>query len=513
MATYPVTGGDDAGLLDAVNYAVSGPSGIGQQLQGFSSSEGTRLTGNFNVPFTNNGNFLPTAAVLYVEPIPLSTSEWLDDYTWKYTFTATQFYPPFALGAGVSISGVTPSEYDSIAGITANRFRRTGVVECSTDYVILRSSEPLPNPGVVGTGGDAGLWVTSDPDPNTGGTGAVINTDANAIVSVDAGNNLVSVTGQLYLAPFDYAVFETNYPLNVPGMSVYVKLNRYRATNTGTVAIPQYSYEFDAVIASEQIYSADLTAYTQGVPTSYNIISGTSGPASIGSYNAFPISTTGDGTGGSIFVDVIANSTNYTTSLDNLQTYGGGNYAIGDQVTFSGAELGGSQPANDLVLEVATLGGTGDINLFNSVTGTSDPTSAGTYTNVNPSSTSGSGTGAQITLITTTAGTAYNTGSTITITNGGSGYKVGDTLTFDGLLLGGLSGINDLVFKVFYVSSTGDIEAPESLTIFTPIVDAPPSGLYQYIIQVEVNVDYGAQVAVKSMFVGRRSLTAQVIKK
>jgi hypothetical protein len=419
MATYPVTGGDDASLLDAVNYAVSGPSGIGQQLQGFSSSEGTRLTGNFNVPFTNNGNFLPTAAVLYVEGIPLSTSEWLDDYTWKYNFTTTQFYPPFALGAGVSITGVTPSEYDSNVGTTANRFRRTGVVECSTDYVILRSSEPLPNPGVVGTGGFASLWVTSDPDPNTGGTGALINTDANAIVSVDAGNNLVSVTGQLYLAPFDYAVFQTDYPATVPEIAVYVKLNRYRATNIGTVAIPEYSYEFDTTIASQRIYQDSLTEYSYGVPTSYNIVSGTSGPSSMGFYPGVQAdSTTGDGTNAMIWLYIVADSTDYTTSIDDLLVDGGGNYAVGDQLTFGGQQLGGTTPDNNLVLEVASI--------------------------TNP----------------------------------------------------------------------GDITVPESLTIFTPIVDTPPSGLYQYIIQVQVEIpDLYAQVAVKSMFVGRRSLTAQIIKK
>ena len=416
MASYPISGGDDESLLDAVNYAVSGPSGLGQQLAGFSDSVSTRLTGNFNEPWTNAGTFLPTAAVLYVAPIALSLSEWLDDYTWKYTFTTTQSYPPFALGAGVTITGVTPSEYDS----TINRFRRVGVVECSTNYVILRDSNPLPNPGTTGTGGFASLWVTSDPDPNTGGTGAVINTDANAIVSVDAGNNLVSVTGQLDLAAFDYAVFQTDYPATVPEIAVYVKLNRYRATNTGTVAIPKYSYEFDTTIASQQIYGATLTQYSYGVPLTYNFVSGTS--------------------------------------------------AVG---------------------------------------------SAGIYTSVESTATSGSGTNANISLDIVTDGTAYSTGSTILSVDGGGNYAVGDTVTFSGNQLGGTTPTDDLVLEVATVADPGDITAPESLTIFTPIVDAPSlSGLYLYIIQVQVeSPDLYAQVAVKSMAVRRRSLTAQVIKR
>jgi hypothetical protein len=398
MATYPISGGDDASLLDVVNYVASGPSGVGQQLEGFSDYNSLQLTGNYRIPYT------ASTAKLYVAPIALSTAEWLDDYTWKYTFASTQPDVPFALGNGVTISGVTPSDYD-------DTFSRIGVVECTTNYVILRSSGPYFNPG-PGTGGFASLNVTS-------GGGATMSTDANAIVSIDAGNTLVSITGQLDLSAYDYAVTYTDYPTTAPELNVYVQLNRYIAQNSGTAANPQYFYNLDKTISQQLIYNTTVTAYTQGIPLTYTFVSGTSNAAS-----------------------------------------------------------------------------------------------GGIYTSVDSTSTSGNGTGARITLQVTVPGTAYSTGSTILSIDGGGNYQVGDTVTWKGTHFGGTSPANDLVLQVASIGGTGDITVPKSLTIFTPVIDNPTSGLYWYLLEVLVEPDEDhAEVAVKSMTLNRRSLTAQVIKK
>ena len=405
MASYPISGGDEQNLLDAVNYVASGPAGIGQQLQGFSSYTPSRITGNFRVPYTNADTNPLTAAKLYVAPIALSSAEWLDDYTWKYTFATPQAEPPFALGNGVTISGVTPSDYD-------DTFLRIGVVQVTTTYVILRAGSPFPNPGVVGTGGFASLNVTS-------GSGALMSTDANAIVSIDGGNSLVSVTGQLDISPFDYAVTFTDYPATAPELNIYVELNRYIANNSGTAANPQYFYNFDKTISQQLIYNTTVTAYTQGIPLTYTVVSGTANAAA-----------------------------------------------------------------------------------------------SGIYTNIDAVSTSGSGTNAVITLQVNVPGTAYSTGSTILSVGGGGNYAVGDTITFSGSQIGGTTPANDLVLQVASIGGTGDITVPASLTIFTPIIDTPVSGLYWYIIEVSVVPDYlHAEVAVKSMNLNRRNLTAQIIKK
>jgi hypothetical protein len=399
MASYPIGSGDEANLLEAVNYVASGPSGLGQQLEGFSSYTPIRLTGNFRVPYTADG------AKLYVAPIALSAAEWLDDYTWKYTFAATQPDPPFALGNPVKVTGVTPSDYNGT-------FLRIGVVECTTTYVICREQTPYPNPGVIGTGGEIGLNVT-------GGGGAEISTDANAFVSIDASNSLVSVTAQIDISPFNYAVTYTDYPFTAPELNIYVLIYRYVAINVGTIINPQYRFIPDKIVSQQRIYNATVDQYTQGIPLTYNFISGTS--------------------------------------------------AVG---------------------------------------------SAGIYTDKEVTITSGSGIGAKITLDIITDGTAYSTGSSILSVDGGGNYQVGDTVTLLGSQLGGVDGVNDLVLEVATVDDPGDITVPQSLTIFTPIIDNPTSGLYWYLLEVLVEPDFShAEVAVKSMTVNRRSLTAQILKK
>lgn len=417
MATYPINGGDAESLLDAVNYAVSGPSGLGQQLKGFKSpvSEignfATRLTGNYRVPYTSN-QFLAGigyTANLYVAPIALSTSEWLDDYTWKFTFATPQAYPPFQLGNNINTEGITPSDYDTF-------FNRIGVVECSTTYVIARYQTASPNPGVVGTGGVVYLWVTS-PASNPDNPDAEMSTDANAIVSVDAGNNLVSVAGQLEITDYSYAVFQAPPDLGAR-TQMLVSLNRYKAFNSGTAANPQYFYEFDNTVAAQTIADFYSPLATQGIPTSFTMVSGTSSPTAVYT-NVLPnqvITLTGDGNYVSGIFDITTPGSAYTVDATFTPAGDGGRYAVGDQCKIKGDILGGTTPANDLIMEVASITNTADV--------------------------------------------VVNTPTTV---------------------------------------------------VFTPVIDNPTSGLYLYVIEVVIYIQ--GEVAFKYMTLGRRSLTAQVIKK
>ena len=47
MAKFPVEIGDSEGIIDSVNYLLSGPGGLGQNFQGFSDYQGAYLTGAF----------------------------------------------------------------------------------------------------------------------------------------------------------------------------------------------------------------------------------------------------------------------------------------------------------------------------------------------------------------------------------------------------------------------------------------------------------------------------------
>ena len=51
MAQFPVTTGDPQGVIDGVNYLLSGPSGLGQNFAGRSFSDQAWLTGNGRPPF------------------------------------------------------------------------------------------------------------------------------------------------------------------------------------------------------------------------------------------------------------------------------------------------------------------------------------------------------------------------------------------------------------------------------------------------------------------------------
>jgi hypothetical protein len=52
MSSYPLSTDDNAGLMNAVNYLLSGPAALGQNFQGFSDYNLGHVTGNERSPFT-----------------------------------------------------------------------------------------------------------------------------------------------------------------------------------------------------------------------------------------------------------------------------------------------------------------------------------------------------------------------------------------------------------------------------------------------------------------------------
>lgn len=198
MAKFPVEHSDTDGVLEAVNNLLSGPSGLGQNFAGFTNppiqyydNDAQRkyglpidiptntpayLTGNFRTPFTNDSSATKT----YVAPIALAFSEYIDSRTAKFTFAETQATPPFAIGNPVIVVGVN--------GNYNGRQSPTGVVECTTSYVIARFN------------GDGNTY------PAAGGgsiyydaffRGALVSTDCQAKVTVNGATDRVFISGQL----------------------------------------------------------------------------------------------------------------------------------------------------------------------------------------------------------------------------------------------------------------------------------------------------------------------------
>ena len=85
-----------------------------------------------------------------------------------------------------------------------------------------------------------------------------------------------------------------------------------------------------------------------------------------------PIATTTSGVGAGLQINVINYYQNYFTLNSTFAAQGSG-YVIGDTVTFSGALLGGTTPANDLVVRVNSLGAGGAVTGIGYVSGTGAP--------------------------------------------------------------------------------------------------------------------------------------------
>ncbi len=148
-----------------------------------------------------------------------------------------------------------------------------------------------------------------------------------------------------------------------------------------------------------------------------------------GSGAAFTVGTDGEG-GYSVLITTV-----------------GSGYAVGDTVTIAGTGIGGSSPANDLVLTVVRL------------SASSADTTAELYNDVDQSATSGSGSGAKFTVISDGLGNY-----TVAVTTIGSGYAINDTVTIAGTSLNGTSPANDIVLTVTGLTSVTYSNVTQSAT-------------------------------------------------
>ena len=147
-----------------------------------------------------------------------------------------------------------------------------------------------------------------------------------------------------------------------------------------------------------------------------------------GSNAEFTVVTDGDG--------------GYTVDVTTV----GSGYAVGDTITIAGTGIGGTSPANDLVLTITQLSGTstGPVKI---------------YTGVTQTSTSGSGSSAEFSV-----GVDLIGGYSVAVTSLGSGYAVNDTITIAGTSLGGKTPANDLTFTINSLVSVSHTSVAQSAT-------------------------------------------------
>lgn len=229
-AKYPVDIGDNEGIVDAVNYLLSGPAGLGQNFAGFSSSTPAWLTGNYRTPFT-----WASLRNLYVQAFSFSTVEFLDARTLKVTFGSTITPAPFAPGNQVRIVGASDSWYDGY-------YTNIGVVECTTTYCTIR------------LGADATILA-----PATGGTIGLnlndfdLSTDCNARVTVTGATDRVFISGQL-----DQAI-TYDVPTGTGELTIDVAVNRYRGFINSDPVNPDYLFDLDGNVATKTYVRSGLT--------------------------------------------------------------------------------------------------------------------------------------------------------------------------------------------------------------------------------------------------------------
>jgi len=245
MSKFPIERSDNEGIVDALNYVLSGPGGLGQNFSGVSFSELGYLTGNFSPAFTS-----PTPITINVPPISVSLAEKLSPNTFKYTFSVAEPSPPFFVGANITASGFTKNQY--------NRLFTMGVVECTTTYVIARVRRQLGDPGTDVTGGTVELTVPVYPSFNAtdGDVRDIVITSPTdrAFISAQLLNNIycdATTTSQMFYT---------------------VAVNRYVASSTYDSNDLDFTYSYDKTVASRVYNIATINVGTALLAAEYDTV-------------------------------------------------------------------------------------------------------------------------------------------------------------------------------------------------------------------------------------------------
>jgi len=323
MAQFPVEFArkDSESLVEAINYALSGPAGLGQNFSGFSDSFTAWLRGNIRTPTTVAGYTTPahgasgdseitvsnpgsvrqndpnvpskivvgqyvygtnigtgaqvadtynaadtpwsvpltvansgavqgavtfynqSPPALYVAPINIGVINWVDNRTVQVNFATSQTTAPFELGALTTISG--NSLYNGI-------FQGPGVVECTTEYVILQAYSEFTATG-DGTGGTIKFTNTQQPpavgtDPGFPGSVYWNATDCANLATVNGNQDSVFISAQIdntisYTATaastIEYTVAINRYLGIIPTL---IQQAPQAFFYDGTVALQTYQY-------------------------------------------------------------------------------------------------------------------------------------------------------------------------------------------------------------------------------------------------------------------------------
>jgi hypothetical protein len=246
VAKYPVDTGDEEGIVDAVNYLLSGPAGLGQNFDGYSAYKSVYLRPSSRQPWTlpitvgDPPTAQPLDPSIYIA-LPISNITTVGGNPSQFftvTFTTPQATALFQFGDRLDISGVIetggPTSFNDISFC---------VFSCTTTEVVLGYNGDFPSKtwATYVSGGTIGRNYTNYP----------LETDANARVSVQGGTDRVFINGQINLS-WDYTCnTNTTYGVRVS----IVRLTGFPSTTPGSA---EYLFA-DTILVTEKITPRTVT--------------------------------------------------------------------------------------------------------------------------------------------------------------------------------------------------------------------------------------------------------------
>jgi len=408
---YPVELSDAEGIVDALNYVLSGPAGLGQNFDGFSDYNPLIIRPTFARPFT-----LPVDTTLdanwFIELTATATTVVGGNPSNMITIDFTNVYgwtdPPFQFGDRLRLSGFVAS------GVDPDFWNGTYYVFSSTTTsVTLYTSGTYTWPTVTTLGGIFRDYVDT-----------LVSTDCLAEVQVDSYTQRIFITAQV---EFTYDILFTSlvppYYTNTT-FDIVVQVNRYKISrNTNGNQI--YSFQ--------QTISQKILSETYGTP-----------PA---------------GEASAIFTTVIDEKLNFGSYAYILEIAFVTNPSLSDGNSPGTAGFGGSLGwLLDYGFQTTTLpvGTVGNLQVQTDPSGT-------TYTGVVPVVLTGSGASPvlDVTVYPNIYEPLYVVGETGGIPDGtveltlnttssasNLNFKPGDQLKILGTDIGGATPLNDLYFTV-----------------------------------------------------------------
>ena len=248
--TYPVD--TQEGVLEAVNYLLSGPTSLGQTFEGisavgepspigtFGADPQTYFTGNFTEPYTEIGypaNFWPGWSTGPYGPYTISniTSAFAVGQEQVFTVTlAAPGQPLFYPGQLITLTGVTPADFDTTY-VVVDTVPTYPSFSPTTDLIVKPrvGFDPVP---VYTSGGEVVVDLTGTFRP----------TDCSAVVTVTGPTDRVFLNNQTTMTLGYWQLASTVGDVKP---TIVLAIRRYRAVQASTV---------------NEIFNTEDTRYYQG---------------------------------------------------------------------------------------------------------------------------------------------------------------------------------------------------------------------------------------------------------